>query len=135
MKLSRNRQSCLTPVWKKKKINGSKRVHMSKSQVKTILITFFDINGIVRFETTVNQVYYVDIVKQLHEVVRRKRPELWPSDWILHHDHAPAHKALSGSLSHRSITEMEHPPCSSELAPNNLWLVPNIKSACKGRRF
>jgi hypothetical protein len=24
-----------------------------------------------------------------------KRSELWPNDWILHHDSAPAHKVLS----------------------------------------
>jgi hypothetical protein len=30
---------------------------------------------------------------------------------------------------------MEHPPSSTDLAPNNLWLFPNIKSALKGRRF
>jgi hypothetical protein len=27
--------------------------------------------------------------------VSRKRPELWPNDWIFHHDNAPAHKAPS----------------------------------------
>jgi hypothetical protein len=43
----------------------------------------------------VNQAYYVEIPKRLREVVRRKRPELWPYDWILHHDNAPAYKALS----------------------------------------
>jgi len=31
-------------------INGSKRAHMSKSQMITMLITFFDIKGIVHFE-------------------------------------------------------------------------------------
>jgi hypothetical protein len=31
-------------------INGSKRAHMSKSQMITMLITFFDIKGIVQFE-------------------------------------------------------------------------------------
>jgi hypothetical protein len=45
-------------------INGSKRAHMSKSQVKTMLITFTDINDIIHFELipqgrTVNQACYV----------------------------------------------------------------------------
>jgi hypothetical protein len=26
---------------------------------------------------------------------KKKKLQLWPSDWILHHDNAPAHKALS----------------------------------------
>jgi len=57
---------------------------------------------------TVNQAYYVEILEWLIEAVRRKMPELWPNDWILHHDKAPAHKALSVKqfLTKKSITEM-----------------------------
>jgi hypothetical protein len=62
-------------------INGSKRTCMSKSQIKTIFITFFDIRGAVHFEfisqgQRVNQLFNVAILKQLHEVVHRKRPQL-----------------------------------------------------------
>jgi len=47
-----------------------------------------------------------------------KRPELWPNNWILHCDNAPANKALSVKqfLAQKSITEMEHPPFSPDLA-------------------
>jgi transposase len=47
--------------------------------------------------------------------------ELWPSDWILLHDNAPAHKVLSVKhfLAQKSITEVEHPPCSPDLALND----------------
>jgi hypothetical protein len=38
-------------------------------------------------------------------------------------------------LAQKSITEMEHPPCSSDLAPNDFWLFPKVKSALQGRRF
>ena len=45
---------------------------------------------------TVNQVYYLEVLIRLREKVRRKRPELFANNsWILHHDNAPAHKALS----------------------------------------
>jgi len=43
----------------------------------------------------VNPAYYVEILKRLREAVCRESPKLWPSDWILHHDIAPAHRALS----------------------------------------
>jgi hypothetical protein len=53
------------------------------------------------------------------------------NDWILHNDKAPAHKALSVKqfLAQKSITEIEHPPYSSDLPPKDLWLLPKIKSA------
>jgi hypothetical protein len=67
------------------KANDPKKARMSKSQMKKILITFFDIKGTVHFEfipqgQTVNQAYFVEILKRLCEAVRRKRPELWPTD-------------------------------------------------------
>jgi hypothetical protein len=38
-------------------------------------------------------------------------------------------------LAQKSITEMEHPPSSPDLAPNDFCLFPKLKSALKGRRF
>jgi len=72
-------------------------------------------------DQTVNKVYYVEVLKQLHEAVCRKRPEFLPSDWILHHDNAPVHKVLSARqfLIQKLITGMEHPPYSHYLAPND----------------
>jgi len=50
---------------------------MSKSQMKTKLMTFCDIKGTVHFEfipqgETVSQAYYVGTMKRLREVVHRK---------------------------------------------------------------
>jgi hypothetical protein len=80
-------------------------------------IVFFDIKGIVHFEfisqdQIVNQAYHVEIMNRFGTAVRRKRPGVYPNDWILRHDNAPAHKALSVKqfLAQKSITEMEHPP-------------------------
>jgi hypothetical protein len=66
---------------------------MSKSQMKKMLITSFDIKGIVPFESIpqsqkVNQNHYVDILKLLLAAVPRKEPELWSNDWFLRHDNA-----------------------------------------------
>jgi hypothetical protein len=70
----------------------------------------------------------VEILKQLYKAVHRKRPEYWPNEWILHHDNAPAHKALAVKqyLAPKSITEMEHPPYFLDLAPNDFWPFPEI---------
>jgi hypothetical protein len=73
---------------------------MWKSQMKIMLITFFNVNSTVHFQfisqgLIVNQAHYVEILKQLCEAVRRKRLELWSSNLIPHSDNAPANKALS----------------------------------------
>ena len=60
-------------------------------QIKSqkMLLTFFDIRGIVHYEfvqtgQTVNQVYYLEVEERLREKVRRKRPELFANNsWIL----------------------------------------------------
>jgi histone-lysine N-methyltransferase SETMAR len=38
-------------------------------------------------------------------------------------------------LAQKSITEVAHPPYSPDLAPNDLWLLPKMKSTLKGQRF
>ena len=80
----------------------------------------------------------MDVLKGLREKVRRKRPELFAnSSWILHHDNAPAHPALSVRkvLATKQITVLEHPAYSPGLVPNNFFLFPKLKEILKGRHF
>jgi hypothetical protein len=102
----------------------AKKARMSRSQIKTMLVCFFNHKGIVHCEfiaqeQTVNQQFYLEVLTRLRESVRRKRPGLWPDKWILHHDNAPAHDALGVRefLSKDSITKMDHQPYSPDLAP------------------
>ena len=63
---------------------------------------------------------------------------MWKNtSWILHHDNAPAHNALSVKrfLAKNNIPVMEYPPYSPDLAPCDFFLFPKIKSALKGTRF
>ena len=79
---------------------------------------------------TVNQVYYLEVLKRLREKLRRKRPELFANNsWILHHDNAPAHTALSVGkvLATKQITMLEHPAYSQDLDPMTFFSVPEDK--------
>ena len=87
---------------------------------------------------TVNQVYYLEVLKMLREKVRRKRPELFANNsWILHHDIAPAHTALSVRefSATKQITLLEHPAHTPDLTPSDLFLFPKIKKILKERHF
>jgi hypothetical protein len=79
----------------------------------------------------------LEILKQLHEGVLRKRPELWPKDWFFHRDNVPSHTELSIKqfLAQKSITETKHLPYSPDLAPNDFWLFPKVRFALKGWIF
>ena len=80
----------------------------------------------------------MEVLKRLREKVRRKQPELFANNsWILHHDNAPAHTALSlrEFLATKQITVLEHPASSPDLAPCDFFLFPKIKEILKGRHF
>ena len=66
-----------------------------------MFLTFFDVTGIFRYEfvptgQTVDRVYYLEVLERLRGKVRWRRSELLADNpWILHHNNAPAHTALS----------------------------------------
>jgi len=128
--------------WKTENSPQPKKARMSRSQVKTILVCFFNHKGILHYEyiaqgQTVNQQCYLEVLTRLRGSVWRKRPGLWPDKWILHHDNAPAHDALRVRkfLAKNYITKMDHPPYSPDLAPCDFWLFPKLKNALNGQRF
>ena len=92
----------------------------------------------IKLDKTVNQLYYLEVLKRLREKVRRKRPELFANNsWILHHDNAPAHTALSlrECLATKQITVLEHPEYSPDLAPNDFFSVPEDKRNVERKAF
>jgi histone-lysine N-methyltransferase SETMAR len=128
--------------WKTQKSPRAKKARMCRLQVKTMLVCFFDHKGIVLCELigqeqTANLQCYLEVLTRLQESVRRKSPGLWPDKWILHQDNAPVHDALRVRefLAKNSITKMDHPPYSPDLAPCDFWLFPKLKNALKGQRL
>ncbi|UYV80685.1 K02A2.6-like [Cordylochernes scorpioides] len=120
-----------------------KKARFTKSKVKTLLVTFFYINGLVHHEfipfgRTIIQEVYLGIMRRLREAVRLKRPERWQNnDWILHVDNARPHTAhvVLQFLAKHSTIQIPHPPYSPDLSPNDFFLYPKLKMKLKGRKF
>ena len=129
-------------TWKTAGSPKPKKARMSKSNIKTMMICFFDMAGVVHKEfvppgQTVNGPFYIAVLGRLRDAVRRKRPEKWPNSWILHHDNAPTHSSfvVRQYLAKHNIPTLQHPPYSPDLAPNDFWLFPRLKTKLKGTRF
>jgi len=108
-----------------------------------MLIAFFDTDRLVYHEyipkgQAVNKEFYKTVLQRLHDAVRRHRPEKWCSgNWILHHDNAPANRAVTTNefLAEHNILSLPHPPYSPDLAPCDFFLFPQLKKTVKGSRF
>ena len=129
--------------WKHPSSPRPKKARQVRSNQKAMLIAFFDHEGIVHHEfaatgQTINQHFYLDVLKRLRDAVRRKRPAKWQANsWLLQHDNAPAHTAVSVRqfLAKNNTTVLDHPPYSPDLAPCDFFLFPKLKSSLKGARF
>ena len=77
-----------------------KKSRLQKSKVKTPLIAFFDIKGIIHKEfipasQIIKAAFYQAVLNRFLQRIRRVRPELHRTGtWMLLHDNAPAHSAI-----------------------------------------
>ncbi|UYV62563.1 hypothetical protein LAZ67_2001108 [Cordylochernes scorpioides] len=100
-------------------------------------------SGVVHHEflpqgRTVNKEYYLQVMRNLREAIRQKRPDLWKNkNWLLHHDNAPAHTSLlvHDFLAKNNTLMMPQQPYSPDLAPCDFFLFPKLKRPMKGRRY
>jgi histone-lysine N-methyltransferase SETMAR len=98
--------------------------------------SFFNSEGVVHHEflpqgKIVAKEYYLEVMKCLCEAIRKKRPNAWRSNrWMLHADHAPAHTSLliCQFLAKHETTVIPQPPYSPDLAPADLFFIPQIKN-------
>ena len=115
---------------------------MSRSKVKTMIIVFFDSHGIVHKEFVppgliVNHAFYKDVLERLRKRVQQVRTDI-SDDWLLHHDNAPAHTALSIQeflAKKKNIPVLPHPSYSPDVAPCDFYLFPKLKLKLKGHHF
>ena len=93
---------------------------------------FFDSTGIIYMHyvstgQTVNNEYYVEVLREFRKRFRRKMPAIFKSgQWHFHQDNAPVHNSIFviDYLTKLSIKTVHHPPYSPDLAPCDLWLFP-----------
>jgi hypothetical protein len=94
-----------------------KKLKFQRSCIKTMLIGFFDSQGIVHKEFVpegkrVNAEFYKGIGNHLLKHIQRVHPAAFCSrDFFLLHDNAPAHKAASVCqfLTQNNVTTFYHP--------------------------
>ena len=114
-----------------------------RALAKTMLILFFDSQGPVHINflpegETVTSEYFVSVLRELRESIRRKRPQLWQSqNFILHMDNASSHTAGNTALylHKNNFDTLQHPPYSPDLAPCDFWAFPVLKRQIRGQRF
>ena len=102
-----------------------KKLKFQRSCIKSMLIIFFDSQGVVHKEfvpqgRTVNAVFYKGVMDCLLKRVQRVRPDAFCSrDFVLLHDNAPSHKAASACqfLTQNKCYSPLSPPYSTDLSP------------------
>ena len=98
-----------------------------------MLLCFFDSQGIVHKEfvppgQTVNQTFYREVLERLRKRVARVRPGI-ARTWMLHHDNAPCHTAVSINefLAEKSIPAVPQSPNSRISVPVTSFFPPAQK--------
>ncbi len=127
--------------WCSKNSPRPTKLRFAKSRIKTMLITFFDAEGIVHKEfvpqgQTVNAQFYLLVLNRLMKRIQRVRPEFWKRrSFFLLHDNAPAHTAavIVRFLAEKGVPVLNHPPYSPDLSPPRLFSIPQIKIGPQGR--
>ena len=87
---------------------------------------------------TVNKEYYLQVMRNLREAIRQKRPDLWKNkNWLLQHNNSPAHTSLllRKFLAKNNTLMMPQPSYSPDLTPCDFFLFPKLKRPMKGRRY
>jgi hypothetical protein len=90
----------MSSQWKMPSSPRPEKARQVRSDVKTMLIAFFDAECLVYHEflpqcQTMKQTVYIAVLQHLRDAVCRKRLHKWFSGtWLLHHDSVPCHTAL-----------------------------------------
>uniref|UniRef100_A0A8C4X9K6 Protein GVQW3-like n=1 Tax=Erpetoichthys calabaricus TaxID=27687 RepID=A0A8C4X9K6_ERPCA len=128
--------------WHTKSSPEPKKSRYVRSKTKVMLISFFNIDGLVHHEfvqsgQSVIGVFYVQVLQRLRDAIQRKRPDKWQGQWFLHHDNTPSHTSfvVQQCLADKNIPVITQPPYSPDIAPCDFWLFPTLQMGLRGTRF
>ena len=96
---------------------------------------FFDSTGMIYMHwipigQTVNNQYYVEVLREFRKRFRRKRLALFKSgQWHLHQDNTPVHNSIlvPHYLTKMGINTVAQPPYSPDVAPCDFCLLPKLR--------
>jgi len=120
-----------------------KKLKFQRFCIKTMLIIFFDSQGVVHKEfipegETINAEFCKGVIDCLLKCIQQVRPFAFCSrDFFLLHDNVPEHKAASVCqfLTPENVTTLYQPPCFPDLSPPDYFLFPKLKMKLKGLYF
>lgn len=119
--------------------NPPRKAKVTESAKKVMLVAFFDSEGMLYHHyvpngQTINSAYYIEVLCKFLDHLRRKRPNMWPNNFILHQDNARPHvsRETMSFIAQKSIKLLPHAPYSPDLAPCDFWLFPTLKAELAG---
>jgi hypothetical protein len=130
-------KATILPV-EKSHVTKVKKGQTVESNVKSMIITFSDVKGIVHKQFVPKDQTVNSGLWRLCENERRCCPKLWREHtWLLHHDNATSHTSILTQqfLVKNKMALIPHPLYFPDLAPRDFFLFPKMKLNLKGRRF
>ena len=116
--------------WKSPGSPQLKKARQVRSNVKSMLICFFDQKRIVHkeFVPPGNAAFYVEVLKRLRVMCKG-------SDLISGGTTHGCSTMTMRQLTDNNMTVVPHPPYSPDIAPSDFFLFSKLKMKLKGRRF
>ena len=128
--------------WKHADSPPPKKAKAVRSAGKVMASVFWDAKGILLIDylstgQTITGQYYANLLDQLQEKIREKRPGLAKKKVIFHQDNARPHTSVVAMAKLHELGHelLPHPPYSPDLAPSDFHLFPKLKIFLGGRKF
>lgn len=128
--------------WKRSDEPTPKKAKTILSAGKVMASVFWDSRGVIMVDylpkgQTINSAYYCTLLRRLRETIKEKRPGLLRKKVLFHQNNA---RVLTSFETMAQIRDcgfelLPHPAYSSDLAPFDFHLFPDLKKHLGGQKF